>query len=565
MKLNFKYDIKKIHFWEMFGDKFVLDCNSCKWYNADNVTYNILQLAATNMRQREIVFKLQKKYNKKVVQKSIKRLKQLKIAGKLFTSDPKPNNGNASSNIGAIAVNVSHACNLRCSYCFGCWPENVDNYVGSSKIMSNKVAKKTAEWFFNQNKNLKKITTSFFGGEPLLAIPAIKAYLNRLKELYRENERKDKVHFGATTNATTLTEEIQKFLIKEGISFMIASIDGHKEMHDAYRRYPNGKSSYNEAIKNLKSYQKKGGRFTVRGTYLKDTANMFCKGILKLYDEGFTSISMEQGYMQYNSPLAIKKKEEDIAKKQYNKFTKQFLKRVIENDSLDFFHFTRLLKSLHNSNLKIRECGAGSGYVTVSPEGDIYACHKFVGNPKYKMGNVFQGITKPEIGVRLWNNYVNAKKKCRMCWAKYICGGSCHADNNLVNNNIANPVKENCELFKHRLYLGVWLYNKLEDNKSNILEKYCGKYKPFNNTKPLQAQNVKSERMPDGNTMLITPKMRFGINSTMALIWHSCDGKHSIKDIAEILDTVYNIGKFGLIDEIKETVTILKNKGFVCW
>ena len=269
----------------------------------------------------------------------------------------------------------------------------------------------------------------------------------------RELEKKHDKHFQLTitTNALGLTDERIEFLNRE-MHNIVLSIDGRREVHDYMRPMVNGKGSFDEAVKRAKKLVnlRGDGQYYVRGTYTARNLD-FGNDVLALADEGFEQLSIEPVVLEENSPFALTKEMLPEILAEYDRFAKVYLERRRNGPWMNFFHFMVDLDGGPCVKKRVKGCGAGNEYVAVTPEGDIYPCHQFVGRPGYKMGSVLTGEFDAEMQKRFAANTVLAKEKCGQCWARFFCGGGCAANAEAFNGDISKPYDMECELERKRL------------------------------------------------------------------------------------------------------------------
>ena len=351
---------------------------------------------------------------------------------------------------------IDGRCNLVCSYCF------VRNRTTSRHLSAMNFEKaRGAIDFLLQNSPYEEVEVDFFGGEPLLNFPVLQDIVNYGNKRTLEAGRK--INFTLTTNAMLLTSPIQEFLIDNQIETVL-SLDGSQDTNDLYRVDSQGKGSYNTVSQNIKEYLSKNPPpFYVRGTYTSQTLH-FADSARYLFNEGFPVVSIE--------PVVGKKhnfalKEDDLSEvfQQYELLSQWYLEEKLKGRDITFFHF--LLDPLRGPDLKRRTggCGAGRDYLAISPEGDIYPCHQFVGEINFILGNLSEGLKNIELRSRFISLDFSTKDKCLQCWARFYCSGGCHANHYFANGSIYQPDDFECALLKKRLEWALWIKAKLKQSE----------------------------------------------------------------------------------------------------
>jgi len=381
-----------------------------------------------------------------------------------FGAKPNPYRHRVQKNVGSVCLHIAHKCNLNCEYCFA----GVGSYGRQGTLMSRETMLKAIDFAFTHSGDLDPLDIGFFGGEPLINFKLIHDGVGYAKEQAKKLNKK--VTFSMTSNATLLTPEIMSFITQEDFS-LIFSIDGPKKIHDRMRKFPTGKGSYDRVIKNIGEYLRHySDGFTVRGTFTKTTPN-FCEQVLFLNDQGFKSVSVEPAQLDAFHPHSISTDGEILrAKLEYDKLADFYLERFDKDKPLHFFHYDYDLRKLLNPQPTHTQCGAGSGFISVTPDGSIFPCFEMVVEQENCIGHIDTGfdIKKRK---RFQRMHADVKKVCRECWAKYICGGGCHAFNIRYNNNIKIPYKPYCEFMKYRFKLAAWILSEIIERGEEVVEK----------------------------------------------------------------------------------------------
>ncbi|MDI6618669.1 MAG: thioether cross-link-forming SCIFF peptide maturase [Clostridiales bacterium] len=437
-----------VHKFEMNGMKMVLDANSGAFHIVDGLTYRILDYYK-KMPVYDIVKALSKEYDKNDIIDACSELKELENDGLLYTEDKYKDivlKNNQQSYIKAMCLNISHDCNLRCKYCFA----SKGDYRGKRELMPESVGKAAIDFIIKNSGPRKNLEIDLFGGEPLMNFNVVKSVVSYGKSL--EKKFNKSIRFTITTNATLLNDEIIDFLDKNMVNIVL-SIDGRKNINDAVRVRVDGSGTYDDIlpkIKKMVSRRSKGKQYYVRGTFTSQNLD-FYNDVMELANSGFKEISIEPVVLPDDDPLSLKRENLGIIFKQYEKIANEILRRNKEGNGFKFYHFAIDINGGPCIYKRVSGCGAGFEYIAVTPNGDIYPCHQFVGNEKYKMGTVFDGIKNKNIGVEFKKGHIYNKPKCMDCWAKFYCSGGCQANNYNFNGNILEPYAIGCELQKKRI------------------------------------------------------------------------------------------------------------------
>jgi uncharacterized protein len=369
--------------------------------------------------------------------------------------------GNGGGFVSALCLIMATDCNLRCKYCFA----GDGNYNHIRKKMSIDVAEKSIDFLVRNAGRRKDLALSFFGGEPLLNFKGIKEIVMYAEKTGLKHGKK--FSFSVTTNGTLLNPEMMDFFVEHDFSYII-SLDGPKEVNDRFRVFPNGSGTYDIVRAKQKAFVKRypqvQEKITLRGTFTAQTSDI-SKSLYHLKQLGFNNISLE--------PCASKDKDFQInghnlrrILEEYDKVAKLYLESIKSGDEFSFFHLHQLFFQVAEGAQRTAQCGAGFGYLTVDPDGTIYPCHRLVGDSRYIMGNIRENVFQNTLDHKICEIFkrasVNHKPACKKCWAKYICGGGCHATAIQFNDDILQPYTIECELMKQRIKLGVWVYSQLE-------------------------------------------------------------------------------------------------------
>lgn len=440
-------DIKeRIHKYSLNGKNIVLDINSGAVHVVEDIVYDILDYYKTYTLD-EIIKLLENKYDDKDIMEAYEEISLLENEGILYSEgvsiqDIRYNEDNV---IKALCLHVAHDCNLRCNYCFA----SQGDFKGDRSLMSLEVGKKALEFLVKHSGSRRNLEVDFFGGEPLMNFEIIKKLVMYGKDL--EKNYNKHFRFTITTNGVLLDEDNMKF-INEYMDNVVLSLDGRKRINDNMRRTITDEGSYDIILpKFQKMVAKRGDKdYYVRGTFTSYNLD-FSNDVLHFYDKGFKKISIEPVVTSPDKDYGIKEEHIDTILKEYEKFSKDYINIKKKDDDFLFFHFMIDLDQGPCIVKRIVGCGAGSEYMAVTPEGELYPCHQFVGDKKFKIGNVYEGITNNEIVKEFKNASVYNKEKCRSCWARFYCSGGCHANAYNHHGNIMKPYDIGCEMEKKRI------------------------------------------------------------------------------------------------------------------
>ena len=444
-----------IHKFKQGGKCFVLDVNTGAVHIVDELVYDLVDDNKLRSKE-ELVADFGAKYGADVVEEAYEELQELVAEGILYTEDQYEDIAHSSMDdrdyIKAVCLNIIHACNLRCKYCFA----DEGEYNGHKGKMSLETAKKAIDYVVKRSGPRKNIEIDLFGGEPTMMMDTIKEII----AYARENEAKwnKRIRFTMTTNATLLTEEMMDYMDKE-LENIILSIDGRKEVNDKVRIRFDGKGSYDQILPNIKKMVAKRDKtkaHTVRGTFTRENLD-FYEDVKMMVDEGFREISIEPVVLEDGHPLALRK--EDLPKifESYDKLYDELVQKKAEGKEFNFYHFKVDLNGGPCVYKRISGCGAGFEYVAITPQGEVYPCHQFVGKEEYKLGSIYDDSYNADLGMSFKKAHIYNKPKCRNCWARFYCSGGCQANNIAFNNDINNPYDIGCQMQKKRIECAIAL------------------------------------------------------------------------------------------------------------
>lgn len=446
-----------IHKYNMNGLNIVIDVNSGAVHIVDNVVYDVLDDYESKSLD-ELISKYKDKYSVTSIKEAIEEISQLEEDEQLFTEDIYenfiPQFKNRNPVVKALCLHVAHDCNLKCKYCFA----QEGEYRGKRSLMSLEVGKKAIDFLINSSGKRKNLEVDFFGGEPLMNFEVVKeiVYYARQKEKqYNKNFR-----FTITTNGILLNDEIQKF-INENMHNVVLSLDGRKEINDMMRPKAGAQGSYDSIVpKFIKLANSRNQTdYYVRGTYTRNNLD-FSNDVLYMADLGFKQISVEPVVADENEDYSLREEDLPLLFEQYEILASEMLKRQKEGREFNFFHFMIDLSQGPCVVKRLSGCGSGSEYLAVTPEGDLYPCHQFVGIEEFKMGTVDTGITENKMRELFQNCNVYSKEDCKNCWAKFYCSGGCAANAYQFHKDINKSYEISCKLQQKRIECAIMMKAK---------------------------------------------------------------------------------------------------------
>ena len=449
-----------VHQYKLNGYNIVLDTCSGSVHVVDDVAYDIIALYQQHEAE-EIVKEILSKYDglpditREEVLLCLEDIRALEKAGNLFSADIYENMAfdfkNRSQVVKALCLHVAHTCNLNCSYCFA----SQGKYQGDRALMSFEVGKQAFDFLIANSGSRRNLEVDFFGGEPLMNWEVVKrlvAYAREQEKLHDKNFR-----FTLTTNGMLLSDEVDDFLNRE-MSNVVLSLDGRKEIHDHLRKDYAGRGSYDAIVPKFKRLvEKRGGKnYYMRGTFTHNNVD-FTNDIFHMADLGFTELSMEPVVCAPTDPYALT--EEDLPElfRQYELLAEEMIRRKKAGNGFVFYHYMLDLKNGPCIYKRITGCGSGTEYMAVTPWGELFPCHQFVGDPKYSLGNIWDGVTNLAVQEEFRHCNAYARPECRDCWAKLYCSGGCAANAYHATGKISGVYEYGCELFKKRIECAVMM------------------------------------------------------------------------------------------------------------
>ncbi|WP_139904393.1 thioether cross-link-forming SCIFF peptide maturase [Clostridium thermarum] len=449
-----------IHKFKQGNEYYVLDVNSGCVHIVDELIYDILDEEVVPNKA-EVIDRLRGKYNAEEIEEALSDIEELLAEELLYSGDKYEHiarNDKSKSFIKAMCLNVVHDCNLKCKYCFA----EEGEYKGRRQMMSAEVGKRAVDFVIKNSGPRRNIEIDLFGGEPLMAFNNIKEIVEYAKE--QEKIHNKNVRFTMTTNATLLSDEIIEYIDKN-MGNIVLSIDGRKETNDSVRVRYNGSGSYDDILPKIKKMverRDKNKQYYARGTFTSRNTD-FYKDVIALADEGFKEISIEPVVLPDGHELALKEEDLEAIYESYDKLVEEMEERIGTDKEFKYYHFHIDLDGGPCVYKRISGCGAGHEYVAVTPSGDIYPCHQFVGIEEFKLGSIFEDNFRDDLAMEFKDAHIYNKPKCMGCWARFYCSGGCQANNFNFNKDIHVPYELGCKITKKRLECAIALKCKYEE------------------------------------------------------------------------------------------------------
>lgn len=437
-----------IHAFQFEDLNILLDVESGAMHLLDNVAYQVVHAAECG----EDPYALS--MPKEDVAEILGELDSLKKNGAYQAEAQQAPEVLGGAAIKSLCLHVAHDCNLRCKYCFA----STGDFHGERMIMPAETAKKAIDFLIEHSGGRKHLEVDLFGGEPLLNMPVCKevvAYGREQEKLHGKH-----INFTMTTNCVALDDDSIDFINREMFNVVI-SLDGRREIHDALRPTVNGKGSYDIILSKAKKLieNRNSGEYYVRGTFTRNNLD-FLQDVIALQKEGFDQISIEPVVLPDSSPYCIRETDLPRVFEEYDALANYYIQQRKDGDWFNFFHFMLDLDHAPCLRKRISGCGAGTEYVAVAPNGDIYPCHQFVGVEDWKLGNICTEEFHPEKQQVFTKCNVTTKEKCKTCWAKYHCSGGCAANAFQFNGSIMTPYEMSCKMMQKRLECAIGIYLK---------------------------------------------------------------------------------------------------------
>ena len=449
-----EFETEMIHQYKLNGYNIVMDTYSGAVHVVDDLAFDIIALYEATPIE-EIVTMMLEQYandpeiNEQEIRDTLSDVEELKANGELFTEDMYQNLSvdlkNRQTFVKALCLNVAHTCNLTCDYCFA----SQGKYNGDRAIMKFEVGKQAIDFLLENSGFHRNLDVDFFGGEPLMAWRVVKQIVEYARS--KEEESGKTFRFTFTTNGMLLNDEINEFLNKEMYN-VVLSLDGRKEIHDRLRRTVNGKGSYDYILPKFQKFVEGRGdkEYYVRGTYTGNNVD-FTNDIFHVANLGFDKLSMEPVICDPSEPYALAEKHLPALYRQYEILAEEMLKRGEEGNDFTFYHYMLDLSEGPCIQKRISGCGSGTEYMAVTPWGELFPCHQFVGDEEFSLGNIWDGVTKPELQSQFKEVNCYSKPECQDCWAKLYCSGGCPANSLHATGSLKGNYEFSCDLFRKRV------------------------------------------------------------------------------------------------------------------
>jgi uncharacterized protein len=447
-----------IHQYKLNGYNIVLDVNSGSVHCVDDVAYDIIQLfCEENLSSAEIKEKITAKHHvtSEDIDEVMEDIEELKKEGKLFEEDsyePKAFDlKNRHTEIKALCLHVAHTCNLNCEYCFA----SQGNFHGERGLMSLETGKRALDFLIENSGDRVNLEVDFFGGEPLMNWEVVKGIVEYGRSIEKDHGKN--FRFTLTTNGVGINDDVIDFANRE-MHNVVLSLDGRKEVHDHLRKTVDGRGSYDMIVPKFQKLVKaRGGKnYYMRGTFTHNNVD-FTQDIFHMADLGFDQLSMEPVVCSPEDPYALTEEDMPEICHQYEILAKDMLRREKEGHPITFYHYMIDLTGGPCIYKRISGCGSGTEYFAVTPWGDLYPCHQFVGEEKFKMGDIWKGVTNEDLRNDFKMCNVYAREECRDCWAKLYCSGGCAANAYHGTGSIKGVYEYGCRLFKKRIECAIMM------------------------------------------------------------------------------------------------------------
>ncbi len=444
-----------IHQYKLGGYNIVLDVCSGSVHVVDEIAYDIISMFEEKS-QEEVLLAMQEKYatrsdiSKEDIAQCYVQVKSLKEEGRLFANDEFEKMAGVLKQktagvVKALCLHIAHTCNLNCSYCFA----SQGKYHGERAVMSYEVGKQALDFLVANSGTRRNLEVDFFGGEPLMNFQVVKDLVAYARSI--EKEKGKNFRFTLTTNGVLVDDDVIEWANRE-CSNVVLSLDGRKEVHDRFRVDYAGNGSWEKIVPKFQKFvSARGGKdYYMRGTFTHANPD-FLKDIQTMLDLGFNELSMEPVVCSKDDPSALTQQDMAIVMEQYEKLAELMLKRDSEGKPFTFYHYMIDLFGGPCIYKRISGCGSGTEYMAVTPWGDLYPCHQFVGEERFKLGNVWEGVTNTEIQDEFASCNVYAHSECKDCWARLYCSGGCAANAYHATGSVKGVYEDGCKLFRKRM------------------------------------------------------------------------------------------------------------------
>lgn len=449
-----------IHQYQLNGYPIVLDVYSGSVHVVDEVAYDMISLYEKTKTE-QIIAQMLDKYGvsagvtEQDLRECLADIESLKTAGKLFTEDVYADKAfdlkKRSTVIKALCLHVAHTCNLNCEYCFA----SQGKYQGERALMSFDVGKQALDFLIAHSGSRSNLEVDFFGGEPLMNWQVVKQLVSYGRS--REKPCHKKFRFTLTTNGMLINDEVIDFCNQEMYN-VVLSLDGRKEVHDSLRKNYAGEGSYDTIVPKFQRLVEKRGQqgYYIRGTFTHHNID-FSNDLLHMADLGFTQLSMEPVVCAPTDPYALTKEDLPVIFEQYEILAKEMIQREKSGKGITFYHYMLDLNHGPCIYKRISGCGSGTEYMAVTPWGELFPCHQFVGDPKFSLGNIWDGVTNQGLQDEFKLCNVYARPECNDCWARLYCSGGCAANACHATGSITGIYEYGCEIFRKRIECAIMI------------------------------------------------------------------------------------------------------------
>lgn len=449
-----------IHQYKLNGYNIVLDINSGSVHSVDEPAYDMIELFQTHPRE-ELIERLLEKYgagpdvSREELEECYEDILELKAQGRLFSEEDFSRHAGdlkeRGGEIKALCLHVAHACNLTCDYCFAAQGK----FHGERALMSLEVGKRALDFLIANSGGRRNLEVDFFGGEPLVNWQVVKDLVAYARS--REEETGKNFRFTLTTNGVLVDDEVIEFSNRE-MNNVVMSLDGRPEVHDRLRRTSDGRGSYELIVPKFQRFAAARGdrEYYMRGTFTHDNTD-FTNDIFHMAELGFTKLSMEPVVCAPGEPYALTEEDLPVIYEQYELLAKDMLRRRREGRPITFYHYMIDLETGPCVYKRLSGCGSGTEYMAVTPWGELFPCHQFVGDPAYSMGNVWDGVTNEKLREDFKGCNACSRPRCRDCWARLYCSGGCAANSLHATGSISGVYEYGCMLFKKRMECAIML------------------------------------------------------------------------------------------------------------
>ncbi len=446
-----------IHQYKLNGYNIVLDVYSGSVHSVDDLAFEVIALIDAGAPEDEIIKSVSEKYHESEaeVAECIADVRELERQGKLFSEDSFPENvyemKRKNRDVKALCLHVAHTCNLNCSYCFA----GQGKFHGERALMSWEVGKRAIDFLIENSGARRNLEVEFFGGEPLMNWELVKRLVAYAREV--EKGAGKNFRFTLTTNGVLVDDEVIEFC-NENMHNVVLSLDGRKETHDRLRKDLGGNGSYDRVVPKFRKFAAARGdrSYYIRGTFTHFNAD-FTNDRFHMADLGFTQLSMEPVVCAPGDEYALTEEDLPMLFEQYEILAKEMLRREKEGRPLTFYHYMLDLADGPCIYKRLSGCGSGTEYFAVTPWGDLYPCHQFVGDENYRMGSVFEGVTNKALDEKFRSVSLATRPACRDCWAKLFCSGGCAANAYHAAGDVNAVYDYGCRLFRKRIECAIMM------------------------------------------------------------------------------------------------------------